>query len=158
MKESFPSFAVQHGLTERLREGWSQRGQVDNTSKGLATQGRFAKTQAIALAFVDDSCMKLKLRSCLAGEFSVFLALVNIEAASELGHRLYQGKWYFRERQNSPRGLAQLHPYFGACFVPNVSEESGGVRITHNSFRSRGPDFDRPKLPGRIRIATLGGS
>ena len=102
--------------------------------------------------------MKLKLRSCLAWGFSVFLGLVSIEAASELGYRLYKGKWYYRERQTSPRGLVQLHPYFGACFVPNVSEERGGVRITHNSFRSRGPEFARPKPPGKIRIATLGGS
>ena len=102
--------------------------------------------------------MKSKLRLCLAWRLSIFLGPVSIEVACEFAYRLYKGKWYFRERQTSARGLVQPHPYFGACLVPNVSEERGGVRITHNSFRCRGPEFARPKPPGKIRIATLGGS
>ncbi|PYJ86344.1 MAG: hypothetical protein DME22_05560 [Verrucomicrobia bacterium] len=102
--------------------------------------------------------MKSKLRSCLAWGFSIFLGLASIEVACELAYRLYKGKWYFRERQTSVRGMVQPHPYFGACLVPNISEERNGIRMTHNSFRCRGPEFDRPKPRGRIRIATLGGS
>ncbi|MEW6303744.1 MAG: SGNH/GDSL hydrolase family protein [Verrucomicrobiota bacterium] len=89
---------------------------------------------------------------------SLLIFAVGMEAGSQILYRIYKGKWYFKERAASGRGMVQPHPYFGACLVPNVSDERNGVRISHNSFRCRGPEFARPKPPGITRIVTLGGS
>src|ERR1041384_5719781 len=102
--------------------------------------------------------MHLKLRSLLPWAACLILVCVCIEAAAHLGYRVLKGKWYWVDRNTSPRGMVQPHPCFGACLVPNISVERNGVRITHNSFRTRGPEFQRPKPAGITRIVCLGGS
>jgi lysophospholipase L1-like esterase len=102
--------------------------------------------------------MNSKLRSGLSGALFVLLIFLSIEAACEVAYRVYKGSWYFKDRRTSERGMVQPHPYFGACLIPNVTDERNGVRITHNSFRTRGPEFSRPRQDGRIRIVALGGS
>lgn len=102
--------------------------------------------------------MKNTLRSLAAWAVIALLCLVALEGASQVAYRLYKGKWYWVERKTSPRGMVQIHPYFGASLIPNISVERNGIRITHNSFRCRGPEFSRPKPAGRTRFVTLGGS
>jgi lysophospholipase L1-like esterase len=88
----------------------------------------------------------------------ILLMLASIEAASQMAYRIYKGSWYLHDRRASGMRMLQLHPYFGAALIPNISEERNGIRISHNSFRCRGPEFARPKPPGRIRVVALGGS
>lgn len=102
--------------------------------------------------------MNAKLRRGLARAILIVLLLASVELIAQLGYRVYKGTWYFRDRQRSARGLFQPHPYFAAAMTPNVTDERNGIRISHNSFRMRGPDFARPKPPGTRRIIANGGS
>jgi lysophospholipase L1-like esterase len=100
---------------------------------------------------------KLKART-LAMLLATGLALMGIEAVSQIAYCISTGSWYWVVRKTSARNLVQPHPYFGACLEPNVSVQRKGVTIRHNSFRCRGPEFARPNPRTKIRIATLGGS
>ena len=102
--------------------------------------------------------MKTAIRKLLLLTISALLTLVGIEIAAQAAYRVYKGKWYWSDRARSGRQMIQPHPWFGATLVPNVSDERNGVRISHNSFRCRGPEFARPKPAGLFRIVTLGGS
>lgn len=102
--------------------------------------------------------MAPKARRWCARLMFVGLCLLSVEATSQLAYLAYKRSWYWTDRNRSARGMSQQHPYFGACLAPNVSDERNGVRISHNSFRCRGPEFERPNPGKRIRIATLGGS
>jgi lysophospholipase L1-like esterase len=88
----------------------------------------------------------------------ILVTLVGVEVAAQLAYRIRNGSWYFHDRKLSAAGMVQPHPYLGVCNVPNASTEIRGVRVTHNSFGLRGAEFARPKPPGLIRIAVLGGS
>ncbi len=88
----------------------------------------------------------------------ILLALASVEVSCEVAYRVLKGTWYFKARRASAKGMIQVHPYFGACLVPNVSQERNGIRINHNSFRCRGPEFARPKPAGLVRVVALGGS
>jgi len=102
--------------------------------------------------------MKRKIAVGLAWGVYVLVLLACLEMMSQLTYRLRQGNWYFHDRAASPRGMIDLHPYFASFLVPNVDVVRNGIHITHNSFPCRGPEFARPKPPGRIRIVALGGS
>ena len=102
--------------------------------------------------------MNAKLRRGLARAILIVLLLASVELIAQLGYRVYKGTWYFRDRQRSARGLFQPHPYFAAAMTPGVSDERNGIRISHNSFRMRGPEFARPKPSGTRRIIANGGS
>lgn len=102
--------------------------------------------------------MKSKSRVLLQGAICLVFVLASIELASQLAYRILKKNWYWTDRKTSPRGMVQPHPYFGAALIPSISDERNGVRISHNSFRSRGPEFQRPKQPGKIRVVALGGS
>ena len=102
--------------------------------------------------------MKSRLLKLIFFTLSALFTFIGLEIAAQAAYRLYKGNWYWADRARSGRGMIQPHPYFGACLIPNVTDERNGVRITHNSFRCRGPEFTRPKPAGTFRIATLGGS
>jgi len=102
--------------------------------------------------------MKPKLRTWLVRLMFVAFCLVSVEIVSQLAYRLYKGSWYWVDRKTSPQGMLLAHPFFGCALVPNVATERNGVRIHHNSFGLRGPEFARPNPHTRTRVATLGGS
>src|SRR6266581_1364947 len=88
----------------------------------------------------------------------ILLALASVEVSCEVAYRVLKGTWYFKARRASAKGMIQVHPYFAACLVPNVSQERNGIKISHNSFRCRGTEFARPKPAGLVRVVALGGS
>ncbi len=102
--------------------------------------------------------MKFLWRIGLRWVVLAMLLMLSVEIGAELAYRAYKGSWYFQDRRKSFRALVQPHPYFGACLIPNISEERNGIRISHNSFRCRGAEFARPKPAGVFRIVALGGS
>jgi lysophospholipase L1-like esterase len=102
--------------------------------------------------------LKTKAPALIRGVLILLVGLLTLEAAAEVAYRTLKGKWYWHDRQISFRGMVQPHPFFGACLTASITQERNGVRITHNSFRCRGPEFQRPKPPGKVRIVTLGGS
>jgi hypothetical protein len=102
--------------------------------------------------------VRLKLRLLAQWIVLAGLSLASIEAACQVAYRVRGGEWYFAARRSSPRNMLEPHPYLGLCLVPGVSEVRNGVRLTHNSFGCRGPEFARQKPAGTVRIAALGGS
>ena len=108
----------------------------------------------------EDGILLMKAKWSLGFKWGwwILLSLLTVEAVCQVRYRMVNGKWYLQARRDAPRGMLQLHPYFGLSLVPNLSVERKGIRLSHNSFGYRGPEFARPKPPGRIRVAALGGS
>ncbi len=94
--------------------------------------------------------------------FSLVVLVVVIggaELATRTYYRMKTGSWEIPDKyQDWDVALYQPHPYVGYQVAPGILHEQDGVVIESNALGFRGPEVELPKPPGRVRIATLGGS
>lgn len=90
--------------------------------------------------------------------FSLFFPIFFLEVSGQIGYRFTKGKWLFLEAPLRASDFMEMHPWLVAAPKPGTSGILETLKITHNSYGTRGPEFKVVKDPSKIRIITLGGS